>query len=236
MTPHDAHEDLVRLLPFYINGSLGAADCARIDTALSTSADLRAELAALSGLARAVKTGGNAMTQDFGTGTARLEAVLGQLEDTAPVHDPLPVAAITPQPNRVGAFLRFLNPKLWHPAVSLALALAVIGQGLALAGMSTDKVGKTARIARLEKRVGDLEFALASGPDGVTPGSVIVQIKADAPWSKVEALLGKEGLMIVAGPSDGALTLFTTSKGAALDALIVRLRRSPLIAGADKIA
>jgi hypothetical protein len=28
----------------------------------------------------------------------------------------------------------------------------------------------------------------------------------------------------------------TTSKGAALDALIVRLRQSPLIAGADKIA
>jgi hypothetical protein len=234
MKQNQDYDEQVRFLPFYVNGTLDAAGCAQIDAALAQTLDLRDELALLSGLAHIVKTGGRDMTQGSDQSETRLAAVLGQLEDKAPAQQPLPAPA--PQPRSLGSLLSFLNPKRWHPAVSLTLAAAAILQGVTISNLNQGTAEKTAQIASLQKRVGALEFELASGPDGNAQGSVLIQVKAEAPWSQVEALLGKEGLSIVSGPSDGALTLSSDAKGAALDALIVKLRASPLIASADKVA
>ncbi len=232
MKQNEDYDPLALLLPFYVNGTLDAADCAQIDAALANSPELRDELALLSGIARAVKKGGRVMTEESDHSEARLEKMLGQLEDKAPAHQPAPA----PQPEGLAGMLGFLNPKRWHPAVSLALAALAIAQGVAIANLNQGTSEKTAQIASLQKRVGDLEFELASGPDGNKRGSILIQIKGDAPWAEIESLLGKEGLSIVSGPSDGALTVSSDAKDAALDALITRLRSSPLIASADKAA
>ena len=133
--------------------------------------------------------------------------------------------------------LGFLHPRKWHPAVSLALAAAAVGQLALIAGMSNERKAGQDQIAKLEKRVGDLEYQLASGPDGgLAKPDLLVQIKPDASWAALSDLLATEGLTIVDGPSDNSLSLSSELEGAALDALIERLRASGLIETADKAA
>lgn len=233
MIQDDAFEEAAKLLPFYVNGTLGAAASARIDAALATSPELRAEMAQISKLAQVVKTGGIEMTQGADASETRLESVIDRLDDTP---SPSLVIASPAQPSALTGFLAFLNPKRWHPAVSLGLAVAVVAQGALVVGLRSDKQQSVTEIAGLQKRVGDLEFELASGPGGERKGDLLISVKPGAPWAAVEALLGKEGLSIVGGPSDGALTLSSDATGAALGAQIGRLRVSPLIASADKAA
>ena len=223
-------DDLTLLLPFYVNGTLKAADRARIDVALVGSAGLRAELSAIRDLAQRVKAGGNAMTGEKGTGEARLQGVLGRLDVR-----PEPAApSSAPQQGSLAGLLAFLNPVRWHPAVALSLVFAVGAQSVVIGRLSNAGHDSANQIAALSKQVGDLQFALASGPEAAHRGNIVVQLRPAAAWAEVEALLGKEGLAVVGGPSDGALTLSSDAKGTALDALIVRLRASPLIASADK--
>ena len=61
-----------------------------------------------------------------------------------------------------------------------------------------------------------------------------MQLAPDASWTALETLLANEGLAIVGGPNDGALTLFSDAKDAALDRQLTRLKASALIAEADK--
>jgi hypothetical protein len=231
MLNEDETEGIARLLPFYVNGTLSAAECARVDAALAVSSALRDELAAIGNVAQMVKAGGQAMMQGEDKSEARLDMVLGHLDDK-PTQSAPQMPAL--QPQGIGAFLSFLNPKRWHPAVSLGLAFAFVAQGVVLSSLSQGKHESEAQIASLQKRVGDLEFELASGPDGPHTGNIIIEVKADASWSAVETLLGKEGLSIVGGPSDGAITLSSEATGATLDAQIKRIRTSPLIASVDK--
>jgi anti-sigma factor RsiW len=228
MTPDDP-DAVALLLPFYVNGSLGAAESAAVTAALAQSSELRAELAAISRLAHTIKTGGKAMTMQDETEDKRLQAVLGRIDDA-----PTPAAA--PAPQSLSGLLGFLNPRRWHPAVSLSLVMAVGGQAAVIGNLAVTVGSSGAQIASLTQQVGSLQYALASGPEAVHKGSLVVQLRPDAGWAAVEALFGKEGLIIVGGPSDGSLTLSSDAKGAALDALVARLRASPLVAEADKAA
>jgi hypothetical protein len=230
------HDELKLLLPFYVNGTLKAKDCARIDQGLATSAELRKELDELNGLAQVVREGGQAMAQEKGD----VEVQLGKLMD-----DPR-MKTETGQPERFAAqhaapvasgLLSFLNPKNWHPAVSLAIAAAAVAQAGWLMDMSGDQKASGQQIAQLEKKVGDLEYQLASGPDGgAQTADILVQVKPRASWAAFSELLSNEGLTIVDGPSDNTLSLSSELEGAALDAVIARLRASGLIETADKAA
>jgi hypothetical protein len=232
----DEQNEVAQLLPFYVNGTLSAKDCARVDAALAASHELRDDLAAIGNLAQMMKSGGREIMQGEDKGEVRLDAALGQLEDKQPHSAPQAAVSSQPPPQSMGGLLSFLNPKRWHPAVSLGLAVAFLAQGAAISGLSEEKQESQAQIASLQKRVGDLEFELASGPGGEKTGNIIIEVKSDAPWSAVESLLGKEGLSIVGGPSDGAITLSSEATGATLDAQIKRIRASPLIASVDKAA
>jgi hypothetical protein len=230
------HDELKLLLPFYVNGTLNAQDCARIDQGLATSAELRKELDELNSLAQVVREGGQAMGQE----QSDIEAQLGKLMD-----DPR-MAKKAEQPTHYGAMpsapaasglLSFLNPKNWHPAVSLALVAAAVAQAGWLMDMSGDQRASGQQIAQLEKKVGDLEYQLASGPDGgAQTADILVQVKPGASWAALSALLSNEGLTIVNGPSDNTLSLSSELEGAALDAVIARLRASGLIETVDKAA
>jgi hypothetical protein len=229
-------EDLAKLLPFYVNGTLNAADCARVDAALEESQDLRAELSTHNRLAQIVKIGGAGLTIEQGNTEENLATVMDHLPPQTGYVKP----SSTPQPTQregLGSVLSFLNPKHWHPAVALGLALAVAVQAVVIGGLGSSNKHSAAQIAALEKQKTDLEFQLASGPGGEqTAGSIMIQINDGASWEALADLLAKENLSIVDGPSDGTLTLSSAAKGDELDAQINRLKSSPLISAADKTA
>lgn len=226
--PQDPDLDtLSLLLPFYVNGTLDAVACARVDAALASSAELREELAEIGRLAQGVKTGG----RDLGQGDqARVERVATKL-----AADAAPAPLVAPS-EKMSGILAFLNPRSWHPVVALSLAVAAIAQAGMIANLSGENTERSSEIASLEKRLGEAEFQLASGPGGgaAQKGSILVQLAPDAEWAELEKLLDNEGLKIVGGPHDGALTLSSDAKDAALDRLIARLKASALIAEADK--
>jgi hypothetical protein len=234
MTPED--EDLAKLLPFYVNGTLSAADCARVDAALAVSVDLRSELSTHNMLAQIVKAGGTGLTIEQGNTEDNLATVMAQLPPKT--RDVKSAFAQQPaQREGLASVLSFLNPKNWHPAVALGLALAVAVQAGVIGGLGSSNKHSAAQIAALEKQKTDLEFQLASGPGGEQKvGSIMIQIKDGASWEAVADLLTEEGLSIVDGPSDGAITLSSVAKGAELDAQINRLKSSPLVSAADKVA
>ncbi len=224
------------LLPFYVNGTLNAVDCARIDMGLATSAELRNELDDLNGLAQMVREGGQAMTQKQGDVDVQLGKLMDDPRMAERAKEPMRFAAMQSTPVSSG-LLSFLNPKNWHPAVSLALVAAAVAQAGWLMDMNGEQKERSQQIAQLEKKVGDLEYQLASGPDGgAQTADILVQVKPGASWQALSGLLSKEGLTIVDGPSDNTLSLSSEMEGAALDAVIMRLRASGLIETADKAA
>ena len=226
--PHDPDlENLSLLLPFYVNGTLDAVACARVDAALATSEELREELAEIGRLAQGVKTGG----RDLGQGdNVRVERVAAKLAQGA-----APAPLVAPS-QKLSGMLAFLNPRSWHPAVALSLAVAAVAQAGMIANLNGENTKRSSEIASLEKRLGEAEFQLASGPGGeaARKGSILVQLAPDAEWAALEKLLADEGLEIIGGPSDGALTLSSDAKDAPLDRQITRLKSSALIAAADK--
>jgi hypothetical protein len=236
MLNEDETEGIAKLLPFYVNGTLSAAECVRVDAALAVSRALRDEVVAIGNVAQMVKAGGKEIMQGEDRSEARLDAVLGQLDNGQPLAASQMVAQRQSSSQSIGGLLSFLNPKRWHPAVSLGLAVAFVAQGAVLLNLNAGKQESQSQIASLQKRVGDLEFELASGPDGQNIGNIIIEVKPEASWSAIESLLGKEGLAIVGGPSDGAITLSSQATGATLDAQIKRIRASALIASVDKAA
>jgi hypothetical protein len=222
-------ENLSLLLPFYVNGTLGADDTAKVDAALATSPELRDELAEIGRLAQGVKTGG----RDLGQGDdARVQRVAAKLAQ-APAS---PAVAVAESRQKLGSMLAFLNPRSWHPVVALSLAIAAVAQAGVIANLNGENNERSSKIASLEKRLGEVEFQLASGPGGeaAQKGSIMVQLAPDTSWSALETLLETEELQIVGGPSDGALLLSSEAKDAALDRQIIRLKSSALIAAADK--
>lgn len=230
----DDHEDplhfeaQIALLPFYVNGTLGAKEREFLEAALRQSADLRAELEAEQAIATRIKTGGLAMTTSKPDNEgSRLEGLMEKIGSEVPLAaEPLRVSADIPSPEKVRLLMSYLNPTRWHPAIALTLAVAVMAQGAYIGGQS-------GRIDTLEKQ----NFELASGPcaqDG--KGSIQMEIKEAASWKDVSGLLDAEGLSIVRSGDFGTLTLGSAKKDAELTAQIERLRKSPLIANAEPAA
>lgn len=235
MPSDDDLQKLIELLPFYVNGTLDSAACAEIDVALASSPRLRDELAILGGLAQMMKSGGRDVTQGNDNGEKRLETMLSQTD--AQPRAAAPQMAMAPAPREgLGKLLGFLSPRRWHPLVALSLAIALPAQAAVISGLNTAKKEAAQQMAALEKKVGALEFELASGPGGEVHGAILIQLNDGVTWTAVEALLSAETLSIVGGPSDGALTLSSAVKGAELDAQIARLKASSVIASADKAA
>jgi hypothetical protein len=226
---------LSHLLPFYVNGTLGAQECAQVDGALATSPALREELAVIGRLAQGVKTGGRALTQDIDGQVDRQAAQIEQAIASRPPARMQATQVAAPRGGMAG-LLSFLSPNSWHPAVALTLAIAAVAQGLVIGNLSGEKAEGTSKIAALEKRLNEVEFQLASGPDGgnTSKANIMIQLKADTPWSAIEALLAQEELTITGGPSDGTLLLSSKAEGAALNTQITRLKASVLIEAADK--
>jgi hypothetical protein len=217
MANHEDFEELDGLLPFFVNGTLGADDRARIEVALAASHDLRANLVAQEQFAHQIKAQGEKLMEGSSDVEERLITVLGDLPDQA--TPPKTIDAAPASGSSLKAFLGFLNPGNWHPAVSLALAVAVLAQG---AWIVSGNGGTHSN-----------DYQTVSGPDGASLGDgpmLIIRPAEDARWADVERLLEEEGLTLVSGPNEGRLTVRVDKAGVDLTALSARLRADPGIA------
>ncbi|MFM5908208.1 MAG: hypothetical protein ACKOPO_11595 [Novosphingobium sp.] len=211
MADRNEPDAIAQLLPFYVNGSLPLAERQRIDAALAASPALRAELEEHRRLLALVKSGGEqwAETEPLGTPPVDLDRS----------------AAAAPRRSLRG-LLSVLSPANWSPAITLALALAVVAQAAALLWQNG-----TIRDLREEN------YQLASGKDEPrAAAAIVVELKDDAAWSAVSALLTEEGLTVVSSGDFGALMLASDKTGKSLDDQIERLRKSPLVASAEPAA
>lgn len=243
-------DELELLLPFYANGTLSVGERDLVDATLTQSEALRTSLAEIVVLANRVKADSLAFVEGGTSQNSQLENVLSRidalptgqmasgriaLDQMAQIKTDQGQNPRRAPPQSLRARLAFLSPRRWHPAVSLCLAIAVIAQSAMLMSASLGQRALETSIAARDKQVKDLEFQLASGQGTQTAGAnLVIQLDKDASWREVEAILAGENLKIVDGPQDGTLTLLSVETGVKLDAVIGRLRASPLIASADK--
>jgi hypothetical protein len=213
------------LLPFYVNGTISNANRARVDAALAESAALREALQQEHALKEHVVDGVNASIEQSDEVLAAREALL--VARTKVASQPLAAIGSNSQPSGMMKALAFLNPKRWHPAVSLGLAATITAQAGIIAGQS-------GTIAALEEE----NYRLASGPceDEQKAGRFLIEVKDGTPYEALASLLEKEGLTISKSGDFGVLTLQSDKKGEELSAQLDRLRKSPLISSAEPAA
>ncbi len=219
MTTTDDLDDLELLLPFYVNGTLSLGERARIEAALADSAYLRQQLNAVQHLSIVVKQGGEAMVAGASDPEKRLERLSARLDDLAPQSPDADVQVFNDTPPRLSDLLGYLNPARWHPAVSLALALAVLAQTVFIWSRPSEQSYQTVS--------GDDEQVLA------TASQLIVRLKPQAQWEQVEALLSAHSLTIISGPSEGRITVRLDNPDADVKVVREKLRQSPDVAFAD---
>ena len=212
----DEYKQMEALLPEYVNGTLNYADTVRLDKALNTSARLRQAFEREKALKNRIVAGTDAMI-----GNDR------PIEDQAPASLMEKTEKEEEAPNGDGlkSALAFLNPRKWHPAITLSLALAVPAQAAFVSVQSVT-------IASLK----DENFRLASGP--CTPNKsgnvMLLEFKDGVLWSTVAQLLDEEELLIVSRGDFGVLSVASKNKGKSFEQQLLRLQSSELLSSAEK--
>jgi len=214
----DEFEKFEALLPEYVNGSLGDTDIERLETALRQSGDLKEALERERQLHARFKRGVATMLDDAEKNT---EKRLDALKKEAGKQQ----TAESGEKSQLASALAFLNPRRWHPAIALSLAVAIPAQA---AVISTQAVA----IASLQ----DENFRLASGPCAEDTGKsgIILEFAENAGWQEVAELLDGEELTIFERGGFGTLTVRSKKTGAALQAQIDKLDALPIVVSADR--
>lgn len=211
----DDRSGAAHLLPFYVNGTLPPADRARVEAALASDPDLRAELEAVSKIAALVREGG----ADF-TGSAddaspdRLNGLLSLIEAKDAASPPVQASARRVRRAAGGAGRAKTPQTLWRRAFAAAAAVAVVQAGVIGYQMSPR---------------GDYESL--SGPPTPAPVKtprLLLRLSPDARWGDVQAFLSSHHLTIVGGPR-GAVIEVALGADATLEAELEALRASPLV-------
>lgn len=218
-------DELIHLLPFYVNGTLDGADRIRVDAALPRSAELRDALLQEYAVKDRIVAGLNAVVHQSPEHETARAAMLNARASAAGA--PAASATVAAKPSGMLSALSFLNPRQWHPAITLSLALAIPAQAAVIASQSS-------HIAWLK----DENFRLASGPcdDVVGGGHLLIEMKDGVRLDAVIDLLSREELEITAASDLGTLTVKTTKTGADMTAQLQRLRASAIVATADPAA
>ncbi len=196
-------KQIEELLPFYVNGTLGEEERAAVEARAAENPALAREIAFLEGLSAVVRereaAEDDSMTSPGELGLKRLQRDL-EAEGEG-------LGGVTPW--RIGAF----RLPVRQIALAASLALAI---GLGAGSFLTYQL--------------DERYLAASG-GGVEAEGVVLQVifRPDASEAEISALLRREGLSIVGGPS--ALGLYRLDSGlgpaeeSALTGLIERLDR-----------
>ncbi len=204
------------LLPEYVNGSLNDADTAKLEAALRRSPELKDALAQERLLHTRLKNGVDAMIDDAEQNSEKRLAALNEKTDQSGT-------AAASKKSGLASALALLNPRRWHPAIALSLALAIPAQAAVISTQATT-------IASLE----DENFQLASEPCAKEHGesNILLEFKQQASWVDVAALLDQEELTIFRQGSFGTLNVRSKLKADELGALIEKLRASPIVVSA----
>ena len=184
-------DELEMLLPWYLNGTLDAADAARVEAALATDPKLAHSLAVLAEEAEAV----SAISQADMPPASMEARFLAQLAREAGEGAPAPRSHPSGMASRFGAWLAAAIGGMTPPRVALAAAaaaLVIVVQAGVLVALLAQPDGPR----------------LASGDEDQPRGpTLIVQLNGAAPVGEVAAFLDEIGARIVDGPSGGLFTL-----------------------------
>lgn len=210
-TPPD---DVTALAPFYVNGTLDAAERRRIEAALAEKPELEAEISLWRHVRDSVQADAAgrvseqpAPSQEFAI--ARLLRDIRAERTAGPTRRSAGIGAV-------------FNGRLRIARMAAAAALILM-------------VGVTA--GRIAPWDAPSEYR-AAGEDTVAgeaaAGPVLrLAFRADAPVSEIEALLRAEGLTIVEGPSAiGLYRVRALDVSMSVDALLSRLRENDLVQSA----
>ena len=239
MNHADDFNELAGLLPFYANGRLAPGQRARIDAALETMPELRAELAEVQALQARIKTSGDrSLGVDAPVSSAerlhRLQArIAAETSDSKPPASRLDASAATAptaQPTRTASGARTAQAPFdsrrprSRPALRMALA----------AGLAIVCVVQGAMLYRLQSDGEGVEYASLSGPtDPAAMGDArfTLRFRADTTWSEIQALCDQLNLRIVDGPEDGMIDVAPTDAPDAVqvEAVEAALKRSPSV-------
>jgi anti-sigma-K factor RskA len=191
------------LLPWYVNGSLDAAERELVERALERSQTLRAELVRLERLGTLVADVGAVEPVPAADGFARLRRMM-----LASAPSP------TARPHWTAGAGGLLG-LLWRPAV--------------VAGLATVVVIEAAAIATLVPASAPPRFVTAAGP--AEGARAVVKFKPETTLSDIQSLLAAEQATIVRGPTpDGSLVVQWPGLGIdAVDRAIERLRANQAI-------
>lgn len=234
MNPADDFDELAALLPFYANGRLDAERRARVDAALATMPDLRAELVEVQALQAHIKTSGARMFEAESSSSAdRLRALQARIaaETASPVSEapasrpdpaqpPLTATSPTAQSRTGSRRSRFRSSFGWALAAGLA-AICVV-QGTMLHRLQSD-AGRDDTYASLS---GQTDAPPASGP------RFTLRFRADTRWSEIQALCESLNLRIVSGPEEGMIDVAPTNglNPSQIEALEAALKRASSVA------
>ncbi len=213
-------QELLEQLPFYVNGTIDDLSRARMDGALAKYPELRDALEQERELKTRVTSGTEEMLTQLEPHFDMREAALLARVAATNTQPAMPTAQAEPQKQGRASALSFLNPRNWTPALALSFAAAA-----AIIGTQSITIGK------LEKE----NFELASGGSGQPDRSqgIVIEIKDDASWKDVTVLLDSEALTIAESGAFGVLTVRGDKKDGARNAVIERLKKSPLIIRAE---
>ncbi|MGE0716149.1 MAG: hypothetical protein AB7P02_11970 [Alphaproteobacteria bacterium] len=204
------------LLPWYVNGTLDAAERRQVEKALAASPELRAELALLRSIEDAVVETTDAMPAPDADGfeklMARIEAEPARAAVARPVERRAGLMA------RIGAFFE----TSWRPA--MAAAAVVIA------------VQATAIVALVDRGSPGEGFATASGPAAVAPTAprFLVSFAEGATMADIVATLEAADVTIVAGPQAGGFFVVSAA-GDAAQALAALQSKPAVVTQADRM-
>lgn len=234
----DIHE-LAALLPFYANGRLDAEQRARIDAALATMPELRAELAEVQALQAQIQiTGERSPGVDPASPAERLRKLQARIaaetsdsKPPAPRPDASMTSASTAQPNRTASGTPTAQSR---SGSRRSRSRPVLGTALA-AGLAVICIVQGGMLYRLQSDGEGNGYASLSGPtDGAATGGArfTLRFRADTPWSDIQALCERLDLRIVDGPEDGMIDVAPVGEldASQVEAVEAALKRWPSVA------
>ncbi|MCY7279583.1 MAG: hypothetical protein LH610_01555 [Sphingomonas bacterium] len=221
-------DDVALLLPFYVNGTLGADDRVRVEFALEASVNLRAELEEVQAVAALVHGGGKMIAPNLMPRLDRAEALLARIAPpNAATPDAITLRPVLATPSVQKTWqdrLAMLFAKRWQPALAMCAIAVIVAQGASLYFADTHRA--------------ESEYTVASGPKApATRAQIVLQPDPNANWDALSQLISAESLEVT-GSIGGMLTLRCQRQCPAddVDSKVAHLRASSLVAFAGKVA